>query len=152
MKAVEWGPMLFAGATGIVTLVLYLMGKGPRWTGFFVAAFVLFAVAGFGPLLSVAHHPVTSGAMVTVIVIGAIGSVVLFWFIVCKGHHEHALIKRKAAGGPQGGGGSQKAPHHRAMAVTVGMMVFVFLLFFNWHSVWSTGHSGVTQTYSRITK
>jgi hypothetical protein len=160
---IEWHPLMPAALTGALAAGFYLFGKMPRVTSFLTAATLVFLAAGTG-LLALAHHPVTSGPWQVLIILGAAAFLVLFFFIVLRGHHTHPLLKRRpgrapaASGAPgaQGGGSSKgshpKAPHHRAMSVTVLAVAFSFLLAFNWHSLWQAGTGGVSQTGSGITR
>ena len=149
-----WEPLTLAAVTGTVTVVLYLTGKAPRAAGFLAAATVLFFTVGVPSLLAMAHRPVTGGLYVLITLAGAAGSVALFYFMVFKGHHKRPLLKMKGGSSGAGaqGGGSGKAPHHRAMVATVGVMVFTFLLVSNWQTVFQTATGGLSQTIHGITQ
>jgi hypothetical protein len=152
---VAWDPLFLAAITAVVTVILYLYGHAPRVAGFTAAATVLFVTVSVRPLLALAHHPVTSAAELLIIAAGAVGAGWLFWLIVFRGHHTHALLKKKgasAAGTPGAGGGKSKGAHHRAMSVTVAAMVFTFLLVSNWSQIASMGSGGFSQTIHGITQ
>jgi hypothetical protein len=144
-----WGPLILAGICAIVAVTLYLTGKAPRVAAAFTGAALPFLVAGVPFLLALAHRPITGGPLIAVIAIGGIGSLLLFVFIMFKGHHKKPLFKRK--GGGNGGGGSPKAEHHRAMAATAAAVVFAFLLASHWSPVVQMGKGGFSQTWASIT-
>lgn len=155
---VAWDPLALAGLAWVIAALLYLFGHAPRWFGFLAAAGLAFAVAGVPSLLALAHHPLAPGFAALVVIVGAAGGVLLFWFIVIKGHHKHSLLKFKGAqaagpqGSAQGGGKSKKAPHHRAAVAFALALVFVFLAVSNWNSVFQTGRGGISQTVSGFTQ
>lgn len=147
----KWDPLALAGLCWVIAALLYIFSQAHRFFGFFVAAGLVFAVAGVPALLTLAHHPVSPGLSALIVLVGAAGGVLLFWFLVVKGHCKHPLIKRKgaAAAGAQGGGGQSKnAPHHRAAAAFVLIAVFGFLAVTHWGALWQTGHGGLSQTIS----
>lgn len=159
MNQFAWDPLALAAVTGFVAGLLYLREEAPRWCGFFAAATVVFVTAGVRPLLALAHHPLNSGLAALVVMVGAVGSVLVFYLVVFKGHHNKSLVKRrggggdaKAIGGASGGGKSKKAAHHKAVLATVGAMAFTFLLVSNWHSIVQTGSGGFSQTFNGITQ
>jgi len=158
VKQIAWDPLAVAAATGLIAGILYLREEAPRWCGFFAAATVIFVTAGIGPLLALAHHPLRPGLAALIVIAGAVGSVLTFYLVVFKGHHNKSLIKRKGGGGsggaaaPGGKAKSGKAPHHKAVLATVGVTAFMFLLVSNWGSVVQTGTGGVSQTYSGFTQ
>jgi hypothetical protein len=159
MKQFAWDPLALAAVTGFIAGLLYLREEAPRWCGFFAAATVAFATAGVRPLLALAHQPLSPGLAALVVMVGAVGSVLVFYLVVFKGHHSKSLVKRRGgggaatAGGSAGGGGkSKKAAHHKAMLATVGAMAFMFLLVSNWTSVVQTGSGGISQTFNGITQ
>lgn len=162
---IQWDPLIPAAVTAAFAGGFYMYGKLPRFTAFLTAAAVAFAAAGTG-LLAMAHkHPVGTGPWQVAIILGAASGLVLFWFIVIKGHHRHPVIKgRKGgtvaakpgqpaiAGAATSSKGHPKAPHHRAIGVTVLAMAFAFLLAVNFSSIWHAGTGGVSQTGSGITQ
>lgn len=156
---ISWDPLIPAAVTAAFAGGFYLYGKLPRVTAFFAAATLAFLASGTG-LLALAHkHPVGTGPWQVAIILGAALGLVLFFFIVLKGHHKHPLIKgRRSAGGAGtpgaagvGSKGHPKAPHHRAMGVTVMAMAFSFLLAINFSGIWHAGSGGLSQTGSGIT-
>lgn len=158
---ISWDPLIPAAVTAAFAGGFYLYGKLPRVTAFFIAATLAFVAAGTG-LLAMAHkHPVGNGPWQVAVILGAALGLVLFFFVVLKGHHKHPLIKglRRSAAGASGQGaekavskGHPKAPHHRAMGVTVMAMAFSFLLAVNFSGIWHAGTGGVSQTRSGITQ
>src|SRR5579864_8041414 len=96
---IAWDPLILAAATGVITVLLYLYGKAPRWAGFLAAATVMFAATGVPTVLKMAHHPLSSGLALLVVIAGAFGAVAAFWLIVVKGHHKRPLLKFKGRGG-----------------------------------------------------
>lgn len=158
MHQLAWDPLAVAAATGLVAAILYLREEAPRWCGFLAAATVVFVTAGVAPLLALAHHPLRPGLAALIVIAGAVGSVLTFYLVVFKGHHNKSLIKRKGGGGagatgaPGGKAKSGKAAHHKAMLATVGVTAFMFLLVSNWSSVVQTGTGGVSQTFNGITQ
>ena len=158
MNQLAWDPLAVAAGTGFVAAVLYLREEAPRWCGFLAAATVVFVTAGVAPLLALAHHPLRPGLAALVVIVGVVASVLMFYLVVFKGHHNKSLIKRR---GPSGGSGDGKVPakaksgkaaHHKAMLATVGVTAFMFLLVSNWNSVMQTGTGGLSQTISGITQ
>lgn len=161
---ISWDPLIPAAVTAALAAGFYLYGKLPRFTAFLTAAALVFAAAGTG-LLAMAHkHPVGQGPWQVVIILGAAIGLILFWFIVIRGHHKHPVIKGKrpsAAAGKPGTPaiagavastkGHPKAPHHRAIGVTVMAMAFSFLLAVNFSSIWHAGSGGLSQTGAGIT-
>jgi hypothetical protein len=158
MNQFAWDPLALAAVTGFIAGLLYLREEAPRWCGFFAAATVAFLTAGVRPLLALAHQPLSPGLAALVVMVGAVGSVLVFYLVVFKGHHSKSLVKRRASGnakaieGGAGGGKSKKAAHHKAMLATVGAMAFMFLLVSNWTSVVQTGSGGISQTFNGITQ
>lgn len=158
MNQFAWDPLALAAVTGFIAGLLYLREEAPRWCGFFAAATVVFVTAGVRPLLALAHHPLNSGLAALVVMVGAVGSVLVFYLVVFKGHHNKSLVKRRGGGtvatadGKGGSGKSKKAAHHKAVLATVGAMAFTFLLVSNWHSIVQTGSGGFSQTFNGITQ
>src|SRR6185437_189038 len=105
---VAWDPLAVAGLFWVIAALLYVYGHAPRWFGFLAAAGLACAVAGVPSLLTLAHHPLAPGLSALVVIVGAAGGVLLFWFIVIKGHHKHPMLKIKgtqATGTPGGATG-----------------------------------------------
>jgi hypothetical protein len=155
---VAWDPLALAAVAGFVAVLLYLREEAPRWCGFLAAAAVVFLIAGIGPLLTLAHRPVTPGLAALIVMVGVVGAVLMFYLVVFKGHHAKPLIKLRGGQGAATGAGQQggkskskKAPHHKAVLATVGLTAFLFLAVTNWHSVAQTGSGGISQTISGIT-
>lgn len=162
---ISWDPLIPAAVTAAFAGGFYLYGKLPRVTAFFIAATLAFIAAGTG-LLALAHkHPVGQGPWQVAIILGAAIGLVLFYFIVIRGHHKHPMIKGRrssaaagkpgthaVAGAATSTKGHPKAAHHRAIGVTVMAMAFSFLLAVNFSSIWHAGTGGVSQTGSGITQ
>lgn len=158
---IAWDPLIPAAVTAAFAAGFYLYGKLPRLTAFFVAATLAFLAAGTG-LLALAHkHPVGPGPWQVAVILGAAIGLILFYFIVIRGHHKHPVIKglRRPAAAASGQGaaagaskGHPKAPHHRAVGVTVVAMAFSFLLAVNFSGIWHAGTGGVSQTRSGFTQ
>ena len=153
---VSWDPLALAGVCWVIAALLYKFSNAHRWFGFFVAAGLVFAVAGVPYLLSLAHHPLGPGLAALIVGVGAIGGLLLFWFLVVKGQHKQPLIKRKGASGAGatggGGGQSKQAPHHRAAAAFVLIAVFGFLAVTHWGALMQTGSGGISKTISGYTR
>jgi hypothetical protein len=147
---IAWDPLAVAAVTGLIAALLYFREEAPRWCGFLAAITVVFVTAGVGPLLALAHHPLTPGLAALIVMAGAAGAVLMFYLVVFKGHHDKPLVKRRGAQSTQGDGQrkakSKKAPHHKAMLATVGVTAFMFLLVSNWHAIAQTGSGGISQT------
>lgn len=152
MGGLNYAPLSLTAVFGTLAVVMLIRHKAPRVTAIFAALAVLFLLAGVPSLLAMIGHPIGSGPILLILIVGAIGFASFFYFDVIRGEHKTALFSRKGggAGGPAGGGG--KANHHvRPLVASVGLVVFGLLIAMNWSAVVTGTSGGFSQGFTTIT-
>lgn len=154
---IAWDPLIVAGLVAAIAVGLYHFTGWARTAGLFAAAALAALVVAVPPLSKLAHHPVSSGFPLLVVIVGAVIFTILFVVVMIRGHNKP--LRRPRASGTQAKtegatpkSAHPKAAHHRAMVVTVGAMAFLFALATSWHPVAHAVQHGVSQTYNGITQ
>ena len=148
----NWASLLLAVVFGVPAVIMLLRHKLPRVTGILFALAALCVLAGVPSLLARIGHPIGPGLTLLIIVGGAIGFAIFFWFDVIRGEHKTVLFGRKGGGAPgAAGSGGGKNHHVRPIVASVGLAVFGLMLAMNWTTVISGTSHGFSQTVSTIT-
>ena len=149
----NWASLLLAVVFGVPAAIMLIRHKLPRVTGILFALAALCILAGIPSLLARLGHPLGPGPILLIIVGGAIGFALFFWFDVVRVEHKKPLFGRKAIGGTAGqpGAGAKVNHHVRPMVASVGLAVFGLMIAMNWHAVITGTGSGFSQTVNTIT-
>jgi uncharacterized integral membrane protein len=162
---IAWDPLILAALIAACAGCLYHFTGWARTTGLVAAAALAALVVAVPPLSKLAHHPVSSGFPLMVVIVGAVIFAALFVVVIILGQHGPLRKQRRKPGSAvatsaQGGAAQAsasksahpKAAHHRAMVITVGAMAFIFALVTSWHPAANAVQHGVSQTYNGITQ